>query len=216
MTGIDRDILMSRVLDGEATPEDWAAFRAMADRDPTIWSELADAQQDRTELAIAVAGAIAVADGIEAPFEIHAGERLNARIRTGVAWLGWAAAAMLAVGAFSGKTLPLGSTPGQGGQSGQAAVQNTQEAGFFRVKTPEEAMQLYLDKGQEAGSVLGEVPERVLLSSVRAPDGQGYTVVYLRQIIERQHVPDLYRMGLTETGQAVPVRLTPLARKVTY
>lgn len=209
MTGIDRDILITRVLDGEATPEDWAAFRAMASRDPSIWPELADAQQDRADLAIAVAGAIAIADRVEAPLEIHTGERLNARIRTGVAWFGWAAAAMLAIGALTGRTNLLGNTPGQ-------ASQSTQEAGFFRVNTPEEAMQLYLNKGQEAGSVLGEIPERVLLSSEIGPNGQGYTVVYLRQVVERQHVQDLYQLGLDDAGKTVPVRLTLPKKKVTY
>jgi hypothetical protein len=207
MTGIDRDILITRVLDGEATPEDWAAFRAMAARDPVVWVDLTDAQQDRAELASAVAEAIAIADHIEAPIEIHVGERLNARIRTGVAWLGWAAAAVMAFGAFTG--LPGLAGVGTGGSA--------QEAGLFRVNTPEDAMQLYLDKGQQAGSVLGEVPERVLLSSEPLADGRGYSVVYLRQIVECQRVEDLYQVARNEAGRAVSVPYTPkVTKKVTY
>lgn len=208
MTGIDRDILITRVLDGEATPEDWAAFRAMAARDPAVWADLADAQQDRAELATAVAEAIAIADRVGAPIEIHAGERLNARIRVGAAWLGWAAAAVLGVGAFTGMPGLSGGVPGGGAQ----------EAGLFRVNSPEDAMQLYLDMGQKTGSVLGEVPERVLLSSELAADGQGYSVVYLRQTIECRQVEDLYRVGLNEAGQEVPVRYVPAqaAGKVRY
>ncbi|MFG0259292.1 MAG: hypothetical protein ACF8LK_02980 [Phycisphaerales bacterium JB041] len=198
MTGVDRDILITRVLDGEATPEDWAAFRAMAALDQAVWADLADAQQDRADLASAVADAIAIADSVEAPVQLHAGERLNARIRTGAAWLGWVAAAMVAVAGFTGR-LGVPATPGVGAQ----------QAGLFPISSPEDAMKLYLDKGQQAGSVLGEVPDRVLLSSVPAADGNGFEVVFLRQIIERQRVKTLYQLGENEAGQAVAVPITP-------
>jgi hypothetical protein len=196
MTGIDRDILITRVLDGEATPEDWAAFRAMAARDQSVWAELADAQQDRAELAGALAEAIAVADTVHAPIEVHAGERFNTRLRRGVAWAGWAAAAMLAVGAFTGR-LAIHAGPG------------AQEAGLFPVSSSEDALKLYFDKGQESGRVLGEMPDRVLLSSEPLPDGSGFTVVYLRQFVEQQQVPDLFQLGINEAGERVPV---PIAR----
>jgi len=203
MTGVDRDILITRVLDGEATPEDWAAFRAMAALDQAVWADLADAQQDRADLASAVADAIAIADRVEAPVHRHAGEQLNARIRTGAAWLGWAAAAMVAVAGFTGK-LGAPATPGGSGLGAQ-------QAGLFPISSPEDAMKLYLDKGQQAGSVLGEVPDRVLLSSVPAADGNGYEVVFLRQIIERQRVKTLYQLGENEAGQAVAVPIAPPA-----
>jgi len=208
MTGIDRDILITRVLDGEATPEDWAAFRAMASRDPGVWADLADAQQDRAELAIALAEAIAVADLVDAPIEIHTGERLNARLRTGVAWLGWAAAAMMVIGAMTGRV-----ALGPGGDSAGA-----ERAGFFPIHSPEDAMQLYLDKGREAGSVLCEVPERVLLRSEPMADGAGFRVVYLRQIMEYRQVKDLYHMGRNEAGESVPMPYAPTQAswKVTY
>ena len=197
MTGIDRDILITRVLDGEATPEDWAAFRAMAARDQSVWADLADAQQDRAELACALAEAIAIADTVEAPIDRHAGERLHARVKTGAAWLGWAAAAAMALGVFSGKVGPRGAQP----------MGQTQQAGLFPINTPEDAMQLYLDKGRETGSVLGEVPERVLLDSQLLSDGSGYQVIYLRQVIECQQVPDLFQMGRNEAGEQVPVSM---------
>jgi hypothetical protein len=192
MTGIDRDVLITRVLDGEATPEDWAAFRAMADRDPTVWRDLADAQQDRAELASALAEALAVADGVEAPLEEHAGERMRARVRTATAWVGWAAAATLALGVFTGRVSP-------GGGAG------AQQAGLIPIDSPEEALQLYMDKGRETGRVLYELPDKVLLSSSPTPGGEGYTVVYLRQIVERRMVDDFYRLGENEAGQKVPV-----------
>lgn len=203
MTGVDRDILITRVLDGEATPEDWAAFRAMAARDQAVWADLADAQQDRADLASAVADAIAIADRVEAPVHRHAGEQLNARIRTGAAWLGWVAAAMVALAGFTGRLGTPAAGPGDGPGVG------AQQAGLFSISSPEDAMKLYLDKGQQAGSVLGEVPDRVLLSSAPAADGNGYEVIFLRQIIERQRVETLYQLGENEAGQAVAVPITP-------
>ncbi len=208
MTGVDRDILITRVLDGEATPEDWAAFRAIAAKDQAVWADLADAQQDRADLASAVADAIAVADCVEAPVHRHTGERLNARIRTGAAWLGWVAAAAVAVVGFTGR---FGVAPGSGVDA------DHQQAGLFSISSPEDAMKLYLDKGQEAGSVLGELPDRVLLSSAPAADGNGYTVVFLRQIVERHHVDSLYQLGENEIGQPVAVPMVPRrVRNVTY
>lgn len=204
MTGVDRDILITRVLDGEATPEDWAAFRAMAALDQAVWADLADAQQDRADLASAVAEAIAVADSVEAPVQRHAGERLHARFRTGAAWLGWVAAATVAVAGFTGN---LG-TPLPG-----STVGGTQQAGLFPISSPEDAMKLYLDKGQEAGSVIGELPDRVLLSSAPVADGDGYTVVFLRQIVERQRVDTLYQFGENEVGQTVAVPFVPRTEK---
>lgn len=206
MTGVDRDILITRVLDGEATPEDWAAFRAMAARDQAVWADLADAQQDRADLAAAVADAISIADHVEAPIHRHAGERLNARIKTGAAWLGWAAAAMVALAAFTGK---LGTTPPTPGT-------DTQQAGLFRINSPEDAMQVYLDKGQETGSVLGEMPDRVLLRSEPLADGSGFAVFYVRQIVERQEVPQLFQLGTNEAGQSVPVPIATPRRGTTY
>ena len=200
MTGVDREILITRVLDGEATPEDWAAFRAMAAQDQAAWADLADAQQDRADLASAVADAIAIADRVEAPVHRHAGERLNARVRTGAAWMGWVAAATIAVVGFTGRFGAV-STPGTGA--------DTQQAGLFSINSPEDAMKLYLDKGQAAGSVLGELPDRVMLSSAPAADGNGYTVVYLRQIVERHHVDSLYQLGENEIGQPVVVPMVP-------
>lgn len=205
MSGIDRDVLITRVLDGEATPEDWAAFRALAEREPSVWRDLADAQQDRAELASALAEVLAVADGVNAPIEVHAGERLSLRFRTAGAWLGWAAAATLAIGAFVNRGVPSGAMTGTEAQ-----------ANLFPINSAEDALKLYMDKGQQAGSVLGQVPERLLVSTRPSPEG-GYEVVFLRQILERQRIEDFYRVGRDEAGRSVPVPYTPVqVRGVTY
>ncbi|GIK20322.1 MAG: hypothetical protein DYG93_05250 [Leptolyngbya sp. PLA2] len=201
MSGADRDILISRALDGEATPEDWSAFRAMADRDPAIWRELAEAQQDRAELAAAVAHAVAVADDVSAPIEEHLSERLTFRIRTVAAWGGWALAAGLALAAFIG---PRQARHGTDGQNASLVP------GLVRINTPQDALDAYYNRGQADGTVLGELPERIVLQTT--PVENGLEVIYVRQIVERLRADDFYRLGYDEAGQPVPVRFEPTPR----
>lgn len=198
MSGADRDVLISRALDGEATPEDWSAFRAMAERDPTVWRELAEAQQDRAELAAAVAHAVAIADEVNAPIEQHLSERLTFRIRTVAAWGGWALAAGLILAAYL--------APWQARRP-----PDTQSAGLgpglVRIDSPQDALDAYYTRGRADGTVLGELPERIVLETT--PYEGGIEVIYLRQIVERLRADDFYRLGYDEAGRPVPVRFEP-------
>ena len=209
MTGIDRDVLLTRVLDGQASPEDWAAFRAMAADDASVWADLADAQQDRAELMMAMANVVQIADRVHAPVEVLTGEHLTKRFNNAIAWVGWVAAAMLAVGAIV-------SNNQQSGVYRQPNAQNTstQQAGLFSIRSPEDALKLYLDKGQQTGQVLGEVPDRVLLQTTPGADGKGYDIVYLRQLVERAHVNELYQLAKDEAGRSVPVQYDPPKQRV--
>lgn len=199
--GVDRDVLLSRVLDGEASPEDWQAFKALAATDPAVWHELAAAQQDLADLSLAVGAAVARADSVDLPIEQHLGDRLTARVRQVVTWGGWLAAAGVTLAALTGA---MGSAGGSGG--------GVQAAGFGAISTPEDALRAYFEKGQQAGQVVGEVPERVVVRTEPMPNGAGFEVIYLRQIMERAVVPDLYRLGADELGQVVPVRVDRPAR----
>lgn len=201
MSGADRDILITRALDGEASPEDWSAFRAMADRDPTVWRELAEAQQDRAELAAAVAHAVAVADEVSAPIEQHLSERLSIRIRTVAAWGGWALAAGLALAAFIGPAQP---------DRDRDAQNAGLVPGLVRINSPQDALDAYYNRGQADGTVLGELPERIVLQTT--PVENGVEVVYVRQIVERLRADDFYRLGYDEVGRSVPVRFEPTPR----
>jgi hypothetical protein len=64
--------------------------------------------------------------------------------------------------------------------------------------------------GKQSGRVLGEVP--VLCESKPAATGQGFEVVYVRQILERAEVHDLYRFSVDEAGNPLPVRVTVPAK----
>lgn len=197
MTGpVDRDILLARVIDGEASSEDWAAVKALAERDPTIWSDLAGAQQDHAELTSAVAAAIRVADEVELPIREHAAQSMVHRLRLAGAWGGWLAAAALLLAWGTGWT---GSTP-QHTPSNQANI-------LPLGATADDALQAYLDRGAAIGRVVGEVPELVLRESRPLPNGAGIEIYYVRQIIERAVVSDLYRASQTEEGRVVPRRV---------
>jgi hypothetical protein len=83
-------------------------------------------------------------------------------------------------------------------------------ANLFRLNSPEDALQAYKTLGGREGTVLGEMPDRVMVQSSPLSEGQGFEVIYIRQIIERRHIPDLYRAAVDEGGNAVltPVRIT--------
>lgn len=210
MTGVDRDILISRVIDGEATPEDWTAMRAMAERDATIWSDLVAAQQDHAELCAIVSRAADAAERIEAPVLEHMSDRAALRTRRVGAWMGWAAAAAIALtwagfGGFLTRT---------------ASVEGSNVAGLPGVSmldalTPDQALAQYYKAGQAEGRVLGELPERVVLQAVPLQDGR-VEVRFVRQIVERAVVADLYQVGHDEAGNPVPIRRAATRSGVSY
>lgn len=198
MTAPEKDMLISRLVDGDASREDWRAFRALADADGELWRELAEAQRDQAELAQAVGAAVAVADLVEAPVMEHTREKFENRLRLAVRWGGWAVAAAMAL-AWVGGYMPATTTIG----SGPVVPANILPS----FGTASDAYKAYLSKGQEEGRVLGESPARVLVSKTPTADGKGFEVIYLRQILERSVVNDLYQFGYDESGQAVPVRI---------
>lgn len=193
MSEVDRDILISRVIDDEASPADWAQLKALAASEPAIWRDLFEMQRGQAELASAVNRELDVADFIDAPVRDHLTAQLTWRMRRGMAWAGWAAAAAVAV-AWMG--LRLG--PAESGQPGAVSVADL---------TPTQLLDHYLEKGRAAGVVQGEAPAKTLLSAEPAPSGAGYEVIYIRQIIERGFVTDLYQLGSDDAGNPQPVRL---------
>ncbi|MEO0588246.1 MAG: hypothetical protein AAF078_11460 [Planctomycetota bacterium] len=196
---LDRDTLLTRIIDAEASAEDWAAFRTFAADEPEVWSELAEMQRQHDVLAGGLREAIAIADSIELPVHEHESVRPVARIgavmQNGWSWGGWLAAAALLLAFTVG--LPRGV-----GVDGR--VPGTQAAGFS-LGTPEEALDRYIDLGKQSGAVVGQSPDFIVLESTPLADGGGYEVVYLRQLIERREVRDLYRLGTDELGNTVRV-----------
>lgn len=196
--GDHRDMLISRVIDGEAGEADWAALRAIADADPSVWTELASTQHQHEALSAIVDEVGAAADGVEIPDGelLLPGERFERRMAFVRAWGGWAAAAAILLVWFTG--LPAADSPRT--QPGQQA--GLVPTGTANETSPDSILDRYLDVGRQEGRVLGEMPRRVVLDTKPVPGG--LEVTFLRQIVERELVtPDrLYRLGRDEFGKA--------------
>ncbi len=202
----DVDILISRVVDGESGGAAWDELVMMAQADPLLWRALAEAQHDQTVLARGVDEAIAVAEAVDAPPAVPEGaddEASPVIARIG-SWSGWAVAALVCL--VWATVAPRAFAPS--GEAGRIPAQ----ASVMPVSAAE-AFQAYLDRGRQERRVIGELPTRVLVESRPIDGGNGYEVLYLRQVLERTVVSDLYRFdGRDERGVATLVRLENVAR----
>lgn len=199
----DRDILISRAADGDATDADWSALERIAAQHPALWRELCHAQRHAAALRAAVADAVADAERTDLPTP-RPRAPITARITAHItAWSGWAVAATLAL-LVGISTLDATRTPPRAQPDDHAL----QPVGHY-VETPEEALQWYIHKGRETGRVIAEVPTPVLLDAFPLEDGSGYETLYVRQLIERAVLPPLYRPAVDESGRVTPVRIAP-------
>jgi anti-sigma factor RsiW len=192
----DIQVLMSRVVDGEATAEQWEQFQGLAEQNPTLWRELAEHQRDQGELTLAIASEISVADRVHAPVHEHMTESFTQRLRTVVTWGGWAAAAAVA--------LMWG-----GAQRHSPGLADSRTASLVAApSSPGDLLQQYLARGQESGQVVRELPEKVMIEARPVASG-GYEVFYIRQIMERTSVPRFYTPAQDEHLRPVlvPVEL---------
>ncbi|MEZ6242499.1 MAG: hypothetical protein R3B57_05590 [Phycisphaerales bacterium] len=199
---LEREILIGRVIDGEASPEDWDALRALASSDPTLWNDLRWTQRQHELLATAVGGATACADHVDLDRALADPSPMVRRIELVGRYGGWLAAAAVAL-FWSLGINPLASGGGQSAGLGPIGVATPQG--------PDQALQNYLDAGRQAGRVIDEVPDRVVVQARPLDGGQRVEVLYLRQILEREVVDQVYGTTQDETGaqHTVPVRLVP-------
>lgn len=198
-----RDILVARVVDGEATSEDWRELRTIAAKDQAIWAELAEQQDLRRELDVAVDQAVSVAERVALPMHEHVSVAPRSRMRLALTAGGWLAAASVLV-AWTVGTVPtntLSALPAD--QTMTAGIPNP-------INTASDALARYMELGKESGDVIGELPTSLVLERTPTDDGR-YEVVYLRQIVERTYVDDIYQTATADTGQTfiVPKTETP-------
>jgi hypothetical protein len=200
----ERDqLLMSRVVDGDATTEHWDELTALAARDASVWRRLAETLRDHSSFARAVNTHVAVAETVPIPSEQEA-RRASVTVEPHTApfahvsrWSGWAVAAVVGI-AWLSWIFNVAGTGRVVEPQGQVNVAGLPAA---------DLLQAYLDRGKQEDRVIGEVPDRILVETRPAVSGQGYELVYLRQIMERAVVPDLYQFqGQDERGQPILVR----------
>lgn len=195
-----RDLLISRVIDGRAGGGDWGSLRALAEGDPGVWRDLEETQQIHDMLCSEVAQACEAADrvGVDA----HRQQvDLSRRLSIAGAWGGWLAAA--AVGLAWTLGMPLGSD----GSSAIGSVVPSPGPDYVRIETPEDALRTYLDRGRDEGSVLGMVSDPRVLETRALPDGSGVEVLYVREIVERRLIEQVYRLSQDEAGNVRPVQV---------
>lgn len=198
----DREVLIARVIDGEATADDWQAIRDLAASDQTIWSDLAESQSNHDQLRAAVGELLAVADTIEAPIREHAAVSLTHRLSWVGRWGGWAVAAAVLLAWSAGLLgVPQSSTGARAGLGRSIEPVSL---------TADQALQAYLDQGRASGRIVRQQPELVVLESRPVENGTGYEIIYLRQIVERAIIHDLYRVSEDETGRIIPIPIKRL------
>lgn len=205
----DRDVLIGRVIDGEASAADWQCLRAMAEQDPRIWDELEQTQALHRYLCAGVDQACSVASNVDVP-GAHAEQVISARIARIGAWGGWLAAAALLL------TWAVGVQPTGNGHGATSSMGQSLGAEYVRIDTPEDALRAYLDRGRDAGSVVGLVADPRVVQTRPLPDGSGLEVLLVREILERRLVEQVYRLGTDEAGNVrpVPVQITTVSDRV--
>lgn len=192
------DVLVGRVVDGEATPSDWSELEHLAKGDGALWQRLAQAQRAHARLERAVEDEIVIAELVELPEPPSVLATFRDRWRV---WGGWAVAAGLALawlGAGRGPMLtgsPQVGTPTQG-------------AGLVSpVATTDDYWNKYLETGRKEDRLVREMPTQVIDSRDLGP-GKGLEFIVVKQIIERVPATDvrLTRVIVDEHGrqQLVP------------
>lgn len=174
------EILITRIVDGEAFEDDWREFEALASTDAALWQRLARAQREQDMLERDVQDAVAVAELIDIPNASVHSFALMARFRQ---YSGWAVAAIISLALLTvmGYQVTGSGTPGN-----QAGVMMTIPADM----PAEQIFESYMDNGLAQGVVVGEGP--TLLVDVQIlTGGNGYVVQVMRQIIERRELQDL-------------------------
>lgn len=211
------DIVIGRVVDGEATSLDWSALDQIAASDAAVWERLGRAHRAHARLEREVEDAIAIAELIGAPTSSandSAGRFSFARAAR--QYGGWAAAAAVALAWVGVQRSPAPATsttaPGQR-QTGPLLANDTGAAPLgvatdrFAGFTPEEALAHYVRSGLASGSVLGEM-QPMLLDARDLGEGKGKEVWYVRPILERTTVTDLSVLN-AETDELGVTRFVP-------
>lgn len=192
------DVLIGRVVDGEASTADWDSLETIARTDAAVWERLGRAQRTHARLEREVEDAIAVAELIDVP-SAHAISITSFQTRMRQ-WGGWAAAAVIGVAwiGFSGIT-------GSGRPGGPIAG-----GSFNQVQelSPDDLLSQYMRKGTALGRVVSEMPT-MLVEARDLGDGRGKEVFFVRPILERTTVTDLAILSVQKDEHGTP-RYVPI------
>ena len=207
MSNVDNELLVSRVIEPDATTEAWDELTAAAISDPTLWRRTVESLRDHHAMTRAVNASIAIADDVSTTPRTA---RLEDRLAIDAApsqrpqllrWTGWAVAALVALAWVSG--LSNVQPTGDGYQAGIGS----------QVVSAADLLERYLVQGRREGRVFDEVPEKIFVQSRPSPTGDAVEVIFIRQILERTTLPGLYHyQGEDETGRPTLVRFEANAK----
>lgn len=198
-----RDLLISRVIDGSASADDWSSFRIMAANDAQVWTDLSIAQREHEALCEVMHTASTIADGVDLPGGSGSPLVFESRVTTATRWGGWAIAAVLLLGWFTG-TISMNPIQNPTQNTNQSNDPITAGMLSLRQASPEQAFGQYLHAGQTNGQVVGEMPNQIVVETRPLVDGT-IEVIYIRQIIERRVLDQAYREAVDEFGNSVVV-----------
>jgi len=205
----DGDVVLSRLLDGRGRAADWRHLREATAADAVVWDRIIGSAGDQDLLGdvVGMAGdragemnllpAPGCVDAPPVPLAFAAprpdGRRTDRAVRS--ARLGWLVAACMALGLVS-----LSLKPRTGAEApGMVAGLNLDNW------SANDLMNKYKDRASKDGTLVAEMPQRVVLETRPTADGKGHEVLYMRQFIERAVVDDLYKLGVDDAGRPVMV-----------
>lgn len=183
------DLLVSRAIDRVASDAEWQELEVAAGIGPEVWERLAQTLRAEGRVAVGLRGATAVADAVVLP-AARAPTRFF-RLRHGIAA---AAIVMALVAGWSARGL-AGSDPVSRG--GNAPALDYDEA-FARC----------VAAGVRSGTLVDELPAEVV-HQAKTSSGNAFEVYFVRRLVERRVLPELYRIDQDERGRPVVGRIAP-------
>ena len=208
MSNENEQLMVSRVIEPDATSEQWDELTAAASSNPTLWRRTAEALRDHQAMTRAVNGSIAIADDVSTTARtsrrVHrlAVDSAPSERRQLLRWSGWAVAALVALAWVSG--LSNVQPTGNGYQAGIGS----------QVLSAADLLDRYLVQGRREGRVFDEVPEKIFVQSRPSPTGDAVEVIFIRQILERTTMPGLYHyQGEDELGRPTFVPFEAIAKR---
>lgn len=236
MNAPQTDILISRIIDGTATPEDWAQLDAIASDEPHVLQDLSAAMRQDAELRGFVRDAVAVADDVDidtdrvivrvdedqwttVPPRVPSEPRRSAFMAL-VTWTGWTAAAAIAMtwiasmmyGDLPTRNLTIpdasaGENAMASSQLGSPATNGNTDAATVLPAAYDEAISQTLELGKQQNRIIEELPV-VMLKQRFHGDGR-VEIFYLRRFVERVHVDGMLEFQMDSSGQPRVVPVAP-------
>lgn len=175
------EILIARVVGREDSPEDWQNLRQLARSRADLLPRLIDSLEDDCSLRSGMSPFLNAAESVELPIAAGPGRGRDRRWTQGLSgWLAALVLAMLWIGAREPEPVDVLSPVAGTGEPLPAAGST-------------------IPVGDLGGDYMGELPRQILRSQAIS-DAEGIELVYVRRVVMRTKVPELYEMRVDDSG----------------